>query len=272
MLKVSQLLYYPIKSLPGISTAQMHLQKRGPAFDRRMMLIDENHIFLSQRKYPKLSILKLKHKNHSFFVCDPNGQLPELAIPEAPSEKGIPIEVQIWDDVCSVIAFSEKASQWFSEYLKKRVQLVYQPPIGIRKVDSRYGLPDDEVSLSDGYPYLITTTASLQKIKEWTGLAYSTERFRPNIVIDNQIAFEEDKWNTITIAEIPFRLPKKCARCKMINIDPKTAEINTEFSKLLAPYRTINNQLIFGKNACVNQYGAIINIGDQVEITNKNLQ
>lgn len=272
MLKVSQLLYYPIKSLPGISTTQMHLYKRGPKFDRRMMLIDEDHNFLSQRKYPRLSILNLEHKNHSFLIRDPDDRLPELIIPETPSIEGPIIDAQIWDDICSVIAFKKEASLWFTEYLKSPVQLVYQPSFGLRKVDSRYGLPDDEVSLSDGYPYLITTTASLKKINKWTGLEYTIDRFRPNIIVENQIEFEEDKWNTIEIAGIPFRLPKKCARCKMITIDPKTAEIDIDYSKLLAKYRMVNNQIIFGKNACVDQYNAIIKIGDQVEVTSSNQQ
>lgn len=271
MLKVSQLLYYPIKSLPGISTSQMPLLKRGPKYDRRIMLIDEDHNFLSQRKYPRLSLLNLEHKNHSFLIRDPDNRLPELILPDTPSSTGPIIEAQIWDDVCSVIAFKREASLWFTEYLKTPVQLVYQPILGLRKVDSRYGLPDDEVSLSDGYPYLITTTASLHKINKWTGLPYTIERFRPNIIIENQLAFEEDEWNTITIAGIPFRLPKKCARCKMITIDPKTAEINTDYSKLLAKYRMFNNKIIFGKNACVDRYNEIIKIGDQVQVTSSNL-
>lgn len=270
MLKVSQLLYYPIKSLPGISTSQMHLLKRGPQFDRRMMLIDEHHNFLSQRKHPKLSILKIEHKNHSFFVCDRSALLSELIIPENPPKEGPIIEARIWDDTCSVIAFSEEASLWFTEYLKTPVQLVYQPSFGNRQVDQRYGLPDDEVSLSDGYPYLIATTASLNKVNEWTGLNYTFERFRPNIIIDNQVAFEEDKWSVLTIGGVPFRLPKKCARCKMITIDPQTAEINTDYSQLLAPYRTINHQLIFGMNACVDSLESIIKIGDKVRITSNN--
>lgn len=270
MLKVSQLLYYPIKSLPGISTSQMHLQKRGPQFDRRMMLIDENQQFLSQRKYPKLSILELEHKNHSFFIRDPYGQLPELIVSETPPNEGSIIEARIWDDLCSVIAFSEEANLWFTEYLRNPVQLVYQPTFGLRKVDQRYGLPDDEVSLSDGYPYLVVTTASLRKINDWTGLEYALERFRPNIVIDNQIAFEEDDWNNISIGGVPFRLPKKCARCKMITIDPQTSAINTDYSRLLAPYRTFGNQLIFGKNACADQFESSISIEDEVKITSKN--
>lgn len=270
MLKVSELLYYPIKSLAGISTSQMHLLKRGPEFDRRMMLIDQQNNFLSQRKYPQLSILGVAHKNHSFFISDPNGQLPELVIPENPLNEGPIIEAQLWDDKCSVIAFDQEANLWFTEYLKSPVQLVYQPPFSLRPVDSRYGLPDDEVSLSDGYPYLVVTTASLIKIKEWTGLEYTMERFRPNIIIDNQLAFEEDYWNTITIAGVPFRLPKKCARCKIITIDPKTAKIDRDYTTLLAPYRMIDHQLIFGKNACIDEFGVKINIGDEVVITNNN--
>ena len=50
MYTVSQLFIYPIKSLGGISVNEAKITDRGLEYDRRWMLVDNDHQFLTQRK------------------------------------------------------------------------------------------------------------------------------------------------------------------------------------------------------------------------------
>ncbi len=50
MISVSALTIYPVKSLGGVELQSVHLDRFGFAGDRRWMVVNENHRFLSQRE------------------------------------------------------------------------------------------------------------------------------------------------------------------------------------------------------------------------------
>jgi len=54
MPRIDELTIYPVKSAKGFQLNSMCLGDRGPALDRRWMLVDEHNKFITQRKYPKL--------------------------------------------------------------------------------------------------------------------------------------------------------------------------------------------------------------------------
>ncbi|MCH9028446.1 MAG: MOSC N-terminal beta barrel domain-containing protein, partial [Bacteroidetes bacterium] len=60
---LSEINIYPIKSLGGISLQSATVEERGLQYDRRWMLVDEQNMFITQRLYPKMALLKVKIKN-----------------------------------------------------------------------------------------------------------------------------------------------------------------------------------------------------------------
>ncbi|XP_010333725.2 molybdenum cofactor sulfurase isoform X2 [Saimiri boliviensis] len=58
-------------------------------------------------------------------------------------------------------------------------------------------------------------------------------RFRANIIISGKRAFEEEKWDEISIGSLRFQVLGPCHRCQMICIDQKTGQRNQHvFQKL----------------------------------------
>ncbi|TXH85029.1 MAG: MOSC domain-containing protein, partial [Rhizobium sp.] len=85
---------------------------------------------------------------------------------------------------------------------------------------------DTPVTFADGYQILVTTTGSLKALNADLAAhgegAVGMERFRPNIVIDIDEEWPEDRWAAIEIGGIRLDLVKPCSRCIMTTQDQKT--------------------------------------------------
>jgi uncharacterized protein len=124
------------------------------------------------------------------------------------------------------------------------------------------------------YPYLLTSTASLELVREKSGLmSLAMARFRPNIVVDGQAlrAFDEDAWAELRVGTgTKFALPNMCSRCKIPRLDPWTGVAHlTEPSATLRRYHAVGKQEMFGQNAVALNPGSSIRVGDPVSIVAK---
>jgi hypothetical protein len=143
--------------------------------------------------------------------------------------------------------------------------LVYLANDSHRPLDARYAVGEEEVSFADGYPYLIANQASLAALAQAVGEPLSMQRFRPNIVVEDAPAFAEDQWRKVQIGDEPFRLPKPCARCVVITINPETLEKNARVFATLAQMHSREKKVLFGMNACWQGKGAaMIKVGDKL--------
>lgn len=69
------------------------------------------------------------------------------------------------------------------------------PPESRRAVDANYAVHSgDVVSFADGYPLLLTTTASLADLNTRLDTPLPMDRFRPNVVVSEADAWAEDAW------------------------------------------------------------------------------
>ena len=247
----------------GTDLNEMVLRSRGPEHDRRWMLVDHDGGFISQREHPQLARWKVTVDHRSLQIhSNVNGDL--FSIKEALPEDGEIIPVSIWRDTVNAIAVSQEADGLLSEKLKISCRLVYMGASAHRKIDQDYAEPQEEVSFADGFPYLITTTASIQSLSMHNGYAIQTNRFRPNIVIENKIAWEEDNWSGLQIGNATFRLPKPCARCEVPGVDQKTGAIDHQILRSLAKVRRKGRKVLFGMNACLQGQDGKIRVGDIV--------
>jgi uncharacterized protein YcbX len=108
--------------------------------------------------------------------------------------------------------------------------------------------------------------------------AVGMERFRPNIVLGDALAHDEDHWTEMDVLGAPenqsavlarLRLVKPCARCPIPDIDPATAVSRPAVGDTLRAYRQdarVNGAITFGMNAIVTQgAGALLQVGQRVQ-------
>jgi uncharacterized protein YcbX len=251
---------YPVKSLAGIAVDEWPVVATGLLYDRQWMLIDEQQQFLSQRQLPQMALIQTALNEECLILSAPS--MPSLSLPLLP-ELGHSLKVQIWQDYCVAHSVSRQADEWFSQYLGRECQLVYQTTDCQRSVDANYALATDQVSWADGFPFLVISEASLAALNAAMNLRLSMQRFRPNLVIAHCHSYAEDYWRQIQIGAIEFRLPKACSRCAVPAIDPETGRIDKEPLATLNRLRKWQNKVYFGQNALHNQPG-ILRVGDRV--------
>jgi hypothetical protein len=128
-----------------------------------------------------------------------------------------------------------------------------------------YANEKDQVSFSDGFPFLIASKNSLNHLNQSLQTPIEMVRFRPNLVIDGCGAYDEDTWREISIGNIDFRLPKPCSRCAIPGINPQTAQHEKEPLTALSQLRKWQNKTYFGQNALHNQSGEL-NVGDKITV------
>ena len=94
------------------------------------------------------------------------------------------------------------------------------------------------------------------------------ERFRPNLVIDGTVPWEEDGWRRLRIGEVVLRLAKPCSRCVIVTQHPLTG-VREHGDEPLATLRAIGRGrpggIMFGCNAVPETTGRL-RVGDPVEV------
>ncbi|AMK78723.1 MULTISPECIES: MOSC domain-containing protein [Methylomonas] len=259
---LSQIYIYPVKSLAGIQVDQWLVDSKGLLYDRKWMLVDADRQFLSQRRLPKMALIKTRIAGEQLILSAPNQT--DLALP-LQSHDGDDIEVVVWHDRCIAKTCGVAADAWLSDFLQIDCRLVYQTDQDIRKVDPKYALDSDQTSFSDGFPFLIVSENSLNALNQAMQSEIDMIRFRPNLVVADCDSYAEDAWRRITINDIGFRLPKPCSRCSVPIIDPLTAETGKEPLITLNRLRKWQNKVYFGQNALHDKPGSL-SVGQAVII------
>ena len=259
---LSQIFIYPIKSARGIAVSETFVESSGPLQDRRWMLVDDNGLFLSQRRLPKMVLLSPHFEGDDLIVEAPN--MPPLTI-EPWAGEGDWVPIRLWQDQLCLPHPNRSYSEWFSSYLDHFCRLVYLPPTVVRPVEPPYNHSDWRVSLADGYPLLLMTQASLDGLNERLPLPVTVERFRPNLVITGGSAHEEDRWRRLRIGKVEVAVVKPCARCSIVLVDPTTGERGIEPLQTLARYRRKPQKVLFAQNALITVPG-LLQTGLPIEI------
>lgn len=265
MLKLSQITYYPIKSLAGINVSESEVSTIGLNNDRQMMLVDKNGTFVTQRKHPSLALIKVEQNSDGYLISKPESK--SLLINSSvftQTEK----QVVVWGDQCQAFVAQKNVNSWFSEYLNFEVELVNYNHKKPRATDPNYSRADDVVSFADGFPLLVISQASLDDLNQRLDEPVEMRNFRPNIVIEGVEAYAEDDWNSITIGDVEFAAVKKCSRCVLTTVDPDTGIKNSkgEPLKTLSKYRRGEGGVIFGMNLIPRTLGRI-SIDCGIEVT-----
>ena len=263
-LKLTQIWIYPVKSLGGISLPGGKVTGKGLQYDRRWMLVDEEGKFITQRVYPEMALFHPSLSGTRLTITHGTDAV-DISLDQPPVGEGA--KVQIWDDVVTAIEVSRAHSEWFSDHLKMKCQLVYFPEENERPVDPVYKVNDEHVSLADGYPFLIIGQSSLDDLNSKLATAIPINRFRPNLVFSGGEPYEEDLWRDFSVGNTRFVGVKPCARCVLTTVDPDTGEKGTEPLRTLATYRRRDNKIYFGQNLVALDHSDI-HVGDLITLKN----
>lgn len=256
---VAQLFVYPIKSCAGVSLNNSLLIETGLEFDRAWMVVDVQGMFVSQRQLPRMALIQPTLKSLEMVLRAPGMMALHVALDTV--EKAT--RVQVWNDEVAACDMGDLAAQWFSDFLGQPLRLVRFDPEQQRLSDSAWtGDIAAENAFSDGFPILVTSTASLGEMNRRLRLAGQPEitlaRFRPNLVLDGLDAHGEDHLDEIAfttpVGEIRLKLVKPCTRCSIPDVDPLTAVAGHAVGDALASYRAdarMQGALTFAMNAVI---------------------
>ncbi|MFE6619991.1 MOSC domain-containing protein [Streptomyces sp. NPDC057740] len=262
---------HPVKAFRGTAPREAVVEPWGLAGDRRWALIDDGGKVVTQRQQPRLALAAAELLPGGGVRLSAPGMDP-LTVPVPTASGTVPMQL-FRDKVEAVLAEDGSAHAWCSAFLGVDTRLVHMDAPGTRRpVDPEYALPGETVSFADGFPLLVTTTASLDALNSLIARGDHADegplpmnRFRPNVVVSGTAAWAEDDWSRIAIGEVTFRVPKKCGRCVVTTTDQATAERGREPLHTLGRHRRLNGKLIFGQNMVPLSPGTI-RVGDPVTI------
>lgn len=245
-LRLSEIWIYPIKSLRGIRLKKANVNEKGLEYDRRWMLVDEHGMFITQRKHPQLALFQVHLVNRKITIeYVQNGHSTHYAMDAVTGSSN---QVRIWHDTIQATEVDPDVSAWFSDQLNLKCKLVFFPEANSRMVDKAYAIQNDQVSLADGYPFLIIGQSSLEDLNARLNIPITMSRFRPNFVFTGGEPYEEDSWRHFTIGVNRFVGVKNCGRCVLTTVDPTTGKTGEEPLRTLSTYRKRGAKVFFGQN------------------------
>jgi uncharacterized protein YcbX len=276
---LSQLVLYPIKSCAGMPVQEATLLESGLAaqgvHDREWMLVTEQGQFLTQREFPRMALIQPRPNGGNLRVRAPG--MGELLLPLAwEAVADAPLRtVQIWDDTVRAVDCGDLAADWFTEALgaRVRVRLVRFHHDVVRPTSAKWtaGLPS-QTRFADGYPLLLIGQSSLDdlnaRLRAAGRASLPMDRFRPNLVIDDLEAFEEDYVAALGNGVAEIRPVKPCARCPIPAIDQGTGVPGPDPLDILQTYRAnprMDGAVCMGMNCIVAAgAGSVLRVGQEL--------
>lgn len=250
---------HPIKSCGALAPRSALVTETGLDLDRAWMVVRPDGTMLTQRQLPAMALIRPTLRLSDVVLKAPGMLGLHLALDAVET----PTRVQVWKDVVKAWDMGDLAAQWFSDYLHTPARLVRFDPDEQRLADRRWtGEAEAPVQFADGFPLLVTSTASLADLNRRLAAAghapVGPERFRANIVLDGLEPFDEDHVDRIEIeadgGPVVLKLVKPCTRCSIPNVDPATGEPQAEPGATLAGFRAdprMDGGITFGMNAIV---------------------
>ncbi|CAJ1074586.1 mitochondrial amidoxime-reducing component 1 [Xyrichtys novacula] len=228
---VSQLLIHPLKSGKAVSVALAECQEIGLKFgelqDRHWLVVTEDGHMVTGRQEPRLVLVSLTcERGH---VCLNGPSMEELRFPVTQNDNAI-INCRVFGADIQGRDCGDEASGWLTRYLEaeKTHRLVHfeHQMRGRRPTESDTQFLQFEVAYPDVAPVMLLSESSVKDLSSKLEKGVTVERFRPNIVVSDCEAFEEDSWEEIQIGSVRLQRVMSCGRCVFTTVDPETGIIS----------------------------------------------
>jgi len=258
---VEALFVHPVKAARAVAVDRAELCTTGFRHDRAFMIVDENGAFLTQRELPILARLDAVIAGGVLRLRGDDGRSVDVLL----SAEGSAVSVEIWGESIAATDCGASVAGLLTNFAGTTARLVRMRDGFARGVDPLYAATGDTVSFADGFPLLVTTSASVAAARDAIGEMVDVRRFRPNIVVSGAASFAEDDWQRISIGETVIDLVKPCSRCNVLDVDPDQGRRTDHVLKALGRIRTIGKKVLFGQNGIPRVLGTI-SVGDAVEV------
>ncbi len=268
MARIVELLYYPIKGCAGISADDAMLTMSGLANDRSFMVTSEQGVFRTQRRDPRLALIR--------GAISFDGKRLTL---RAPGREPLGVEVdttgprrhvELFKTSFKGIDQGHEAARWMSAFLGVPSRLVRVPPEHDRVTD---GLTPGTSGFADSCAVHLLSQSTLDllnnQLAKRRAAPLPMNRFRPNIVVGGwEESHVEDRARRIGIGEAELGYAKPAIRCSVTMIDQEAgARAGPEPLRTLASYRrAAAGGLAFGSKLAVLRPGKL-SVGDEVNVS-----
>lgn len=264
---VTELTYYPVKGCAGVSVDQARLTHAGLAHDRSFMVVSEEGVFRTQRRDPRLTLIRPGVTHDGTRLTLRTDGFEPLTIAVDASGPARPVE--LFGDAYRGIDQGDTVADWLSSVLGAPSRLVRVPPDHDRVTDGR--TPGTSGYADSSAVHLISrATLGLlnEKLGERGADPLPMNRFRPNIVVDGwPEPHTEDRAHHLTLGAAELGYTKLAVRCAVTMVDQDTAaRSGPEPLRTLAGYRrAAQGGVVFGAKYAVLRPGKV-SVGDEVVV------
>jgi uncharacterized protein YcbX len=264
--QITALHIYPIKGCRGSALASVEVDRLGPVGDRRLMLVDAQDRFISQRESPALATIVPELTDGVLSISAPGTELLRVTV----NLDAAPRAVHVWwPHQIAAADQGDRAAEWFSDAIGMRCRLVAFGSAARNPVDPEYApRADAETAFTDGYPIMATLEESLADLNRRLAAPIPMARFRPSVVIAGAPAWSEDDWMAMKLGDLDCDAVKPCGRCVVTTTDQISGakHAHQEPLRTLTTFRTIPGiGAIFGQNI-VPRTAGVLRVGDAVEL------
>ncbi len=250
MPRVARINVAPVKSTSLHHPGEVFLTERGVDGDHRFLFLDEDGRRLSEgAKAPLLGVrADYDREAEVLAFAFPDGSRGEGSALAHGETRG----VKLYDREIDVRAVDGDLSVAASRYAGRRLDLY-------RVEEPEYAGGRRRVSLM--------SEASLDDLGRRGGLdtAPDPRRFRMLLEIDGCAPYEEDTWDgrLVAVGDALVRAGEGIARCMITTLDPDTGRKDFPTIQVLAAYRKVGTDVMFGVYGDVERPGRIA-VGDEV--------
>lgn len=278
MARITELICYPVKGCAGVSLRDTPVTPAGIAHDRSFLVIDEDGVFRSQRRSPRLAVIRPETDaaGAALTLRAPGiGPLRTEVITDAPRR-----DVEMFRKPYRGIDQGAEVAEWLSEVLGEPSRLVRVPPEHGRVTD---GLTPGTSGFADSCALHLLSLPSLGLLNDRLAARgcppLPMERFRPNIVVDGWTAdgahaatggepHREDRARRIEAGDAEFGYAKLAIRCAVTTVEQGSGtRSGPEPLRTLADYRrAAEGGVAFGAKFAVLRPGKL-SVGDEARVT-----
>ncbi|GAB2598132.1 MOSC N-terminal beta barrel domain-containing protein [Streptomyces capparidis] len=268
MITVVALHCYPVKGCAGIPLERAELTPAGIAHDRAFMVTDDAGTFRSQRRDPRLALVRpdiTAEGDVLVLRADGFGEVRVEVDTTGPRR-----DVELFGKPFLGIDQGGAAADWLSEVLGARSRLVRVPPEHDRVTD---GLVPGTCGWADsGAVHLVSAESFAllnDRIAAQGGQPLPMDRFRPNIVARGWAEpHQEDGVRRARVGEAELAYTKPAIRCAVTVVDQERGvRSGPEPLRALAGYRrSALGGVTFGVKFAVPGPGRLA-VGDEVAVT-----
>lgn len=266
---------HPLKSGAVRSVASASVEPRGLVDDRSWMVADASGRLVSSREvHALLTVVADTRSTDPTVRRALRLRAPDLDDLDLDVPTGDARPVRLFSLDLTAVPVPD-ADAWLAKALgRDDVRLVWCHEPHRRRLQPGFSSEHDHTAFADSFPVTVASLASLRQLDDWVveeALERGEEppgplaidRFRPNLVVDGDEPFAEDRWTSLTVGEVRFRVAKPVGRCVVTTIDLDTLTTGKEPVRTLARRRLVGGKTLFAVHLVPETTGRV-SVGDEV--------